>query len=138
MDDELMLRIGRLESEAEIRQLVARYALLVDSRDLEGLGDLFTETASFGEYGIGPNGARARFRKILTGFYRSIHLIGGHVIKFENTGSAVGVLHARAEHEVQPCGIVRETTAQSLIGEVDQGHQAAQRDQRRKLCPLLG
>src|ERR1700734_370890 len=100
MDDELMLRIGRLESEAEIRQLVARYALLVDSRDLEGLGDLFTETASFGEYGIGPNGARARFRKILTGFYRSIHLIGGHVIKFENTGSAVGVLHARAEHEV--------------------------------------
>lgn len=38
-------RIARLEAEAEIRGLIARYCFTIDDRDLNGIADLFTEDA---------------------------------------------------------------------------------------------
>ena len=49
MDDALAHRIGRLEATDEIRQLAARYALALDSRDVATLVSLFVEDVSTGE-----------------------------------------------------------------------------------------
>ena len=41
-------RLDRLESIEEIRQLVARYALAIDTRDLEALAGLFSPSVRIG------------------------------------------------------------------------------------------
>ena len=40
-------RVARLEARAEIRELVSRYCLTVDARDVQGIGQCFTEDGSF-------------------------------------------------------------------------------------------
>ena len=41
-------RVARLEALEEIRELVARYGMVVDDRDIEGLANMFTSDAKFG------------------------------------------------------------------------------------------
>ena len=43
MTDELLARIDRIESTEAIRQLVARYSLALDMRDIDSLVGLFPE-----------------------------------------------------------------------------------------------
>src|SRR5688572_9643218 len=43
--DDLLRRIGRLEDRAEIGELVARYCLVMDDRDMTGMTELFTPDA---------------------------------------------------------------------------------------------
>jgi hypothetical protein len=50
---ELARRLDRLESLDEIRQLVARYALALDMRDLDALCGLFPEDVRVGRDGRG-------------------------------------------------------------------------------------
>lgn len=50
MNDEptsLERRIRRLEDRAELRELIARYCLAIDDRDIDALTQLFTPDASF-------------------------------------------------------------------------------------------
>ena len=39
------------------------------------------------------------YKDALSHFYRSMHLIAGHVIAFDDSDHAHGVVHCRAEHE---------------------------------------
>jgi hypothetical protein len=50
---ELARRLDRLESLDEIRQLVARYALALEMRDLDALCGLFPEDVRVGRDGRG-------------------------------------------------------------------------------------
>jgi ketosteroid isomerase-like protein len=97
--EHLAAQLDRVVSELAIRQLPARYALAVDSRDLRSLGDLFVSDVDNGPAGRGREALREWFREVLTGFYRSMHLVAGHVIDFQDADNATGSVYCRAEHE---------------------------------------
>jgi hypothetical protein len=103
MDDaalqHLAERIDRIESFQEISQLPSRYALAIDSRDIEALTRLFADDVSWGRWGVGSNGARAYFGKALRDFYRSIHQICGQTVDLLDADTARGTTYCRAEHE---------------------------------------
>jgi len=70
-------RLDRVESYQAIQQLAVRYALAVDSKDLEAI--------------------KAFYRDALSNFYRSAHLVFGHVIEFDDSDHAHGVVYCRAD-----------------------------------------
>lgn len=99
MTNDIETRLAGLEAQLAIRQLAARYARAVDSRNLDDLGELFSPETRFGDFGSGAAGARAFYRSVLQGFYRSFHQLAGHVITDVTEDSAKGTVYCRAEHE---------------------------------------
>lgn len=101
MDAELTTRLARVEAQLAIQQLAFRYARAVDSRNMDDLGELFSQQTRFGEFGTGPDGARGFYRSqpVLRTFYRSMHQVAGHVIKDVTDDTATGTVYCRAEHE---------------------------------------
>lgn len=100
-DSALLARIERIEAQLAIQQLPVRYALAVDSRDLDSLVQLFAEDVNCGRWGIGRAALKTFYGSghILRGFYRSIHQICGHAIDFIDADRATGSVYCRAEHE---------------------------------------
>ena len=100
---ELAARLARVESYQAIQQLAARYALAVDSKDLDGIAELFVSDVNAGrQWGVGRDAIKAFYRQAVSSFYRSMHLISGHVIEFTDPEHAHGVVYCRAEHESGP------------------------------------
>jgi hypothetical protein len=83
----------------EIQQLAFRYALAVDSRDLEGVADLFSVTSDFSRWGPGREGCLRFFEGIWARFGRSIHSVTTHVIDAVDEESASGTVYCRAEQQ---------------------------------------
>ena len=52
-NSDLVARIDRIESHLAIQQLPIRYALAVDSRDLDSWVQLFVEDVNCGSHGVG-------------------------------------------------------------------------------------
>jgi ketosteroid isomerase-like protein len=99
-DEDVLARLDRVESYQAIQQIAARYALSVDSKDVEGVAALFVENVNAGrDWGVGRDAIMGFYRDALSRFYRSMHLIAGHVIEFDDSEHAHGVVHCRAEHE---------------------------------------
>jgi hypothetical protein len=95
----LSLRIDRLESLEQIRQLPARYALALDMRDLDALAGLFPEDVEVGK-SRGREALRAWFdRTLRVQFTGTSHHVGNHVIEFEDADHARGVVYSKNEHE---------------------------------------
>jgi ketosteroid isomerase-like protein len=94
--------LDRLEAFAEIRQLVARYALALDSRDLDALVDLYVDDVRVTRTTSGRDALRAAFDESLRTFRTSVHFVGNHVIELDGTDDerAHGTVYCRAEHEV--------------------------------------
>lgn len=99
MDQELERRLDRIESMQAIQMLPSRYAVAVDSRDVETLVNLFVPDVAAGKWGPGREGLRAFYDSVLSGFYRSQHQICGHVFDFIDADHATGTTYCRAEHE---------------------------------------
>lgn len=99
MTADIESRLARIEAELAIRNLAARYARAVDSRNLEALAKVFAPTTNWGEHGIGEEGCHAFYRPVLARFYRSFHQIVGHVIEEIGEDTARGTVYCRAEHE---------------------------------------
>lgn len=100
MDEDLIGRIDRLEAYSAIGQLAARYALCMDSRDVEGLGELFVEDTNMGPLGRGRSVLKDFYREnVLSQYYRSIHNVFQQVIDFSDADHAEGKVYCRAEHE---------------------------------------
>ncbi|MGF6546324.1 nuclear transport factor 2 family protein [Paraburkholderia sp. BR13444] len=100
-DSGLLARIERIEAQLAIQQLPVRYALAVDSRDLDSLVQLFAEDVNCGRWGVGRAALKTFYgaEHILRGFYRSIHQICGHTVDFIDADHATGSVYCRAEHE---------------------------------------
>lgn len=96
---DLEARIDRLESLAAIQQLAIRYAIAVDSRDMDGWVNLFIPDVHCGRSGRGRAVLKAIITPAVRSFYRSIHQICGHRIEFDDPDHAHGVVYCRAEHE---------------------------------------
>lgn len=96
----LLARLGRLESLDEIRQLAAKYALALDMRDLNAMVGLFVPDVRVGKDRSGRAAMRAwfdeTFRRQFTG---TAHHVGNHIIEFDGTERAHGVVYSKNEHE---------------------------------------
>lgn len=99
-DDDLEARLAALEAREAIRQLVARYALALDSRNVADLADLFVSDVRTADGRQGRGALAEWFDGILRPYTTTFHLIGGHVIDLVDADHATGVLYCRPEHEV--------------------------------------
>ena len=94
--------LERLVAHEEIRQLAARYALAVDSRDLDTLVGLFVDDVAVGPSGTGRGALRASFDESLRAIGVSILNVGTHVIDLVDADHATGSVYCRAEIEDGP------------------------------------
>ena len=102
MDEKLLQRIDRLESLDEIRQLVAKYSLSLDMRDLDAHVNLFAPDIRVSRELSGRANLKVWVDDTLRNqFTGTSHHVGNHIIEFDDPDHAVGVLYSKNEHE---CG----------------------------------
>jgi uncharacterized protein (TIGR02246 family) len=100
---DLTARLERLEARDEIRQLVARYCLALDMRDLDALAGLFPADVRVGKDQTGRAALRAWFDQSLREqFTGTAHVTGNHIVEFDDADHAHGVVYSRNEHETGP------------------------------------
>ena len=98
--DSLDARLDRLESLDEIRQLVAKYCLALDMRDLDALAGLFPEDVRVGRDQSGRRALKRWLDETLrVQFTGTAHVTGNHVIEFDDADHARGLVYSRNEHE---------------------------------------
>ena len=78
-------RIDRMESTEQIRQLVARYALALDTRNFDDMVELFIPNVQVGRDAFGRDKLRAWFVKTMSNTKSSIHFVGNHIIDLDPT-----------------------------------------------------
>ncbi len=98
-------RIERLESIDEIRQLVSKYSLSLDMRDLNAHVNLFAEDIRVSRELTG----RAHLKRWLDDTLRlqftgTSHHIGNHIIEFDDPDHAHGIVYSKNEHETPSDG----------------------------------
>jgi uncharacterized protein (TIGR02246 family) len=103
MDADLAARVERLESLDAIRQLVARYCLALDMRDLDALVNLFAADVRVSRDQQGRKALRAWFDETMRmQFTGTAHVTGNHIIEFDDADHARGLVYSRNEHETGP------------------------------------
>jgi len=98
--NDLERRIDRMESQLAIRQLVSRYAILIDARDIDALTELFVEDVRVTRTERGRQAMHDMLVGICRQFTTSIHFVGNQVVDFADDDHATGVVYCKAEHEV--------------------------------------
>src|ERR1700730_14758295 len=102
-------RLDRIESLADIHQLPYRYALALDSRDMDALVDLFAPDVRVGRDESGRDALKRWFTKTMSRMKTSVHFVGNHIIDFDDADHAQGIVYCRDELE-------RPETAEWEIG----------------------
>jgi hypothetical protein len=93
-------RLSRLESTEAIRQLVAKYCLALDTRDLDALCGLFPEDVRVSRDATGRRALKVWFDATLREqFTGTAHVTGNHIIEFDDPDHARGLVYSRNEHE---------------------------------------
>jgi hypothetical protein len=97
--EDIETRLDRMESIDAIRQLVSRYGMLIDCRDVDTLVGLFVPDCRVTRTDSG----HAALRSLLDGLFRqfttSIHFVGNHTIDFRDADHAEGIEYSKVEHE---------------------------------------
>ena len=91
-----MNAVDRLLAYEEIRGLAARYALALDSRDLDTLVALFVDDVHAGR-AVGRAALRAQFDVSLRDVGRTFLLVGTHVIDLVDADHATGSVYCKGE-----------------------------------------
>jgi len=86
----------------EIRMLASRYAVAVDTRDLDALVALFVPDVRVGRDSVGRDALRASFSASLSVIGVSVLHVGTHVIDVEDSDHATGVQYTAGQ--VEDCG----------------------------------
>ena len=103
MDSSVLARLDRLESLDAIRQMVAKYSLSLDMRDLDAHVNLFAEDIRVSRDKVGRTHLKRWLDDTLRlQFTGTSHHIGNHVIEFKDPDHAMGVVYSKNEHET-PC-----------------------------------
>jgi hypothetical protein len=92
-------RLDRIESLAQIHQLPYRYALALDSRDMDSLVALFVPDVQVGRDQRGRDALKAWFTKTMSRPKTSIHFVGNHIVDFDDRDHAHGIVYCRDELE---------------------------------------
>ena len=96
----LEVKIDRLESLDEIRQLAAKYSLSLDMRDLDAHVNLFAPDIRVSRDKVGRNHLKQWLDDTLRNqFTGTSHHIGNHIIEFDDSDHAHGVVYSKNEHE---------------------------------------
>ena len=100
MTAELIARIDRLESLDEIRQLVSKYGIALDHRDMNALVGLFPEDIQVSKTERGRPALRKWLDETMrVQFDGTSHHVGNHVIEFDDADHAQGIVYSQNEHE---------------------------------------
>lgn len=94
------MTIGPLEqliARDQIRQLVSRYAVAVDSRDLDTLVNLFVDDVQVGRRSFGREALRESFRASLSAVGVTILQVGTHVIDLVDAEHATGIVYCSGQ-----------------------------------------
>lgn len=102
MDEGAVRDVGRLLAYEEIRQLAARYALAVDSRDLDALCALFVDDVRVTRDASGREALRASFADQLRPLGVTILNVGTHVIDLLDEDHATGHVYCKGEIQEGP------------------------------------
>ena len=89
--------VAWLVAHEEIRQLAARYAVAVDSRDLGALVGLFVEDVRVGRSAVGRDALRASFRESLGAVGVTILNVGTHRIDVTGADDATGLVYCQGQ-----------------------------------------
>lgn len=89
--------LDRLVAHEEIRQLAARYALSLDSRDLDTLVGLFVDDVQVGRDLSGRDALKASFNESLRAVGVTILNVGTHVIDLVDADHATGSVYCKGE-----------------------------------------
>jgi len=99
-NEALLARVDRLESLDEIRQLVAKYSLSLDMRDMDAHVNLFAEDIRVSRELTGRGHLKRWLDDTLRlQFTGTSHHIGNHIIEFDDPDHAHGVVYSKNEHE---------------------------------------
>ena len=85
-------RLDRLESLAEIQQLAVRYALALDSRDMDMMVELFVPDVRVGRDEVGREALKRWYDRTMSFPRVSCHFVGNHVISLGAKQSVAGVV----------------------------------------------
>ncbi len=104
-EEALAQRIDRLESLDEIRQLVAKYSLSLDMRDLDAHVNLFAADIRVSREATG----RAHLKRWLDDtlrlqFIGTSHHIGNHIIEFEDADDLLAAMSRRVSEAASGSG----------------------------------
>jgi hypothetical protein len=105
MPTTLEQRVDRMESLASIRQLAVRYALCLDSRDMEALVELFVPDVRVGKDATGRDALQAWFTETMRVPRTSVHLVANHIIDFDDADHARGIVYCHDELERPASGL---------------------------------
>lgn len=92
-----MNALDRLVAHEEIRQLASRYAVAVDSRDLDVLVALFVDDVQVGRSARGRDALRTSFDESLRAIGVSILNVGTHVVDLVDEDHATGTVYCHGE-----------------------------------------
>jgi len=131
--------IARIEAYQAIQQLAIRYAVAIDSRDLDLMVEQWVPDVWMGKkYGPGRDAVRTFFGQVLQGFYRSIHMIVGHEINVIGPDDGTGRVYCRAEHESGDDWVVQAIVYEDTYRRVDQSWGFAKRVHRHWYSTPIG
>lgn len=99
-ENDLLARLDRIESTEAIRQLVGKYSLSLDMRDLDAHVGLFAPDIRVGGGKVGRDHLKAWVDDTLRHqFTGTSHHVGQHIIEFVDADHAIGVVYSKNEHE---------------------------------------
>ena len=98
--EELPPALAAVVARDEIRQLAARYAVAVDSRDLDALVELFVDAVQVGRDERGHAALRRAFEASLAEVGVTVLLVGTHVIDLDGDDDAHGLVYCQGEVQV--------------------------------------
>lgn len=97
---EILHRLDRIESRDEIRQLVSKYALALDMRDMDAMAGLFVPDVRVGEGRTGRRALRDWLDETMRRqFDGTAHHVGTTIIELMEENDAVGIVYSKNEHE---------------------------------------
>lgn len=105
---DLEARVERLLAYEAIRQLVYRYSVAVDSRDVDTIASFYVEDVKLGRGRSGREALWEDFDGLMATMGRSILNVGNHVIEFDDEDHARGTVYCRAEIELGDEWIVQQ------------------------------
>ncbi|SNS23674.1 SnoaL-like domain-containing protein [Sphingomonas laterariae] len=106
---DLEARIDRLESTDAIRQLVSKYSLSLDMRDLDAHVGLFAPDIRVSREKVGRGHLKRWLDDTLRlQFTGTSHHVGNHVIEFDDADHAHGVVYSKNEHETGPEWVIMQ------------------------------
>ena len=85
--------LARLVAHDQIRMLASRYAVAVDSRDLDALVELFVDDVRVGRDAVGRDALRESFRASLSAIGVTMLQVGTHQIDLLGPDDAIGLVY---------------------------------------------